>query len=115
MFGGNGGRKDAPIPAPNVTVRTGDDAGEWTPEQIRGILCNPIYAGISPFPSLVSDEAWVKSAALLKKEYRAAIAENRMIVFVRDNEARTLKSASYPIEPFDYVENDINEFSEGDT
>ena len=65
IFGGNSGRKDASIPAPNVTVRTGDDAAEWTPEQIRGILCNPIYAGISPFPALVSDEAWVQSAALL--------------------------------------------------
>jgi hypothetical protein len=65
IFGGNGGRKGAPIPAPNVTVRTGVDAGEWTPEQIRGIVCNPIYASISPFPALVSDEAWVKSAALL--------------------------------------------------
>jgi hypothetical protein len=56
-----------------------------------------------------------RSQEFLKKEYRAAIAENRMIVFVRDNEARTLKSASYPIERIAYVENDINQFSEGDT
>ncbi len=65
VFGGNGGQKDVSIPSPNVTVRTGDDTGEWTPQQIRGILCNPIYAGIRPFPALVSDEVWVKSAALL--------------------------------------------------
>ena len=68
IFGGNGRRKDTPIPAPNVTVRTGDDTGEWTPEQIMGVRCNPIYAGISPFPKLVSDEAWVKSAAILISE-----------------------------------------------
>ena len=65
VFGGNGKRKDLPIPMPNVTVRTGDDTGEWTPEQVRGILCNPIYAGIGPFPAMVSDDVWVKSAALM--------------------------------------------------
>jgi hypothetical protein len=56
-----------------------------------------------------------RSQEFLKREYRAAIAENRMIVFVRDNEARTLKSASYPIERIDYVENGIYDFSESDT
>lgn len=68
IFGGNGGQKNVPIPLPNVTVRTGDDTGEWTPEQIRGILCDPIYAGISPFPASVSDDVWVRSAALLISE-----------------------------------------------
>jgi hypothetical protein len=50
---------------PNVAVRTGDDPGEWTSDQVRGILCNPVYAGIGPFPALVSDHVWVKSAALI--------------------------------------------------
>jgi len=47
----------------------------------------------------------------LKKEYPAAIAKNRMIVFVRDNETRTLKSASFPIEPFDRVEYEIRDLT----
>ena len=54
---------------------------------------------------------------ILKKEYRAAVAKNRMIVFVRDNETRTLKSASYPIEPIDRVEfeeYEIRDLSKGD-
>ena len=65
IFAANGGGKDVPLPAPNVAVRTGEDTGEWTPEQIRGIICNPIYAGVGPFPALVSDDVWVRSAAVL--------------------------------------------------
>ena len=64
IFGGNGGSKEAPIPAPNATLRTSDDTGELTAEDVRGIICNPIYAGVSPFPAMVSDETWVRSAAV---------------------------------------------------
>jgi hypothetical protein len=64
-FGEDDASRDVPIPMPNVSVRAGDDTGEWTPEQVRGTLCNPIYAGIGPFPALVPDDAWVRSAALL--------------------------------------------------
>jgi len=45
-----------------------DDTGQWTREQIKVVLCNPTYAGIYPFLALVSDEAWVRSAALLISE-----------------------------------------------
>ena len=41
-------RRICPFLCQTWTVRTGDDTGEWTPEQVRGILCNPIYAGIGP-------------------------------------------------------------------
>ena len=68
IFGGNGGSTGTPIPEANVTVRTGEVTGEWTPEEIGGIICNPIYAGISPFPALVSDETWVRSAAVFISE-----------------------------------------------
>lgn len=56
---GNG----ADLPRPNAEVRLSGDEGEWTAEQIRGIIGNPIYAGIGPFPSLVDDKAWVRAAA----------------------------------------------------
>ena len=52
------------IPSPNVTVKQSGDKTEWTEEQIRGIICNPIYAGIGPFPSFVPDEEWIKCAAI---------------------------------------------------
>ena len=57
------GKENAPIPPPNVVVRTSGYEGEWTEEQIKGIICNPIYAGIGPYPSFVSDEVWIRCAS----------------------------------------------------
>lgn len=65
FFRDNGGSRGGPIPPPNISVCTGEDTGDWTEEQIRGLICNPIYAGVSPFPALVSDETWVRCAAVL--------------------------------------------------
>ncbi len=45
-----------------------------------------------------------RSQKMLKKEYKEAIRNNKMVVFVRDNEEKVLKSSSFPIEDTDYVE-----------
>ncbi len=52
------------IPLPNVSIIGNRENTEWTEKQIRGIICNPIYAGIGPYPAIVSDEQWIKSAAI---------------------------------------------------
>ncbi|MEW6664067.1 MAG: hypothetical protein AB1512_02445 [Thermodesulfobacteriota bacterium] len=39
-----------------------------------------------------------RSQKMLWKEYRAANKKNEMVVFVRDEETRVLKSGSFPIE-----------------
>ncbi len=44
------------------------------------------------------------SQKVLKKEYNEAIKNNKMVVFVRDNEEKVLKSSSFPIEELDSVE-----------
>ncbi len=63
----NGGHE--PLPAPNVTVaRSGTPMHELSPEAIKGILVNPIYTGVGPFPRLVEDEAWVRACAKLIEE-----------------------------------------------
>jgi hypothetical protein len=60
----NGG--DTSLPAPNVVMaRSGTPMHELSPEAIRGILVNPIYTGVGPFPRLVEDAAWVRSGAKL--------------------------------------------------
>ena len=43
-----------PIPLP-----TGDIA-EWTPESVVALICNPIYAGVPPYPAIVDQEKWIK-------------------------------------------------------
>ena len=63
----NGG--DEPLPAPNVAVaRAGTPTDQLPPEAVKGILVNPIYTGVGPFPRLVQDEAWVRSCAKLIEE-----------------------------------------------
>ena len=39
-----------------------------------------------------------RSQKMLQAEYRAARKENKMVVFVRDDETKVLKSASFPID-----------------
>jgi hypothetical protein len=60
----NGGHK--PLPAKNVVVaRAGTPIDQLSPEAVKGILVNPIYAGVGPFPRLVEDAAWVRACAKL--------------------------------------------------
>jgi hypothetical protein len=58
-----------PLPAPNVVVvRAGTRLEELSTEAVRGILVNPLYTGVGPFPRLVEDEVWVRACAKLIKE-----------------------------------------------
>jgi hypothetical protein len=60
----NGGNR--PLPAPNVVVaRAGTPPEQLSPQAIKGILVNPIYTGVGPFPRLVEDVAWVRACATL--------------------------------------------------
>ena len=64
---GNG--SDKPLPDPNVIVaRAGARLEELPPEAVKGILVNPIYTGVGPFPRLVEDAAWVGACAKLIAE-----------------------------------------------
>ena len=64
---GNG--DDKPLPEPNVVVaRAGTPPDQLSPEAVKGILVNPIYAGVGPFPRLVVDAAWVRTCAKLIEE-----------------------------------------------
>ena len=63
----NGGHK--PLPTPNVVAaRAGTPPQQLLPEAIKGILVNPIYTGLGPFPRLVEDAAWVRACAKLIAE-----------------------------------------------
>jgi hypothetical protein len=58
----NGSSK--PLPEPNVAVaRSGTPPEQLSPEAVKGILVNPIYTGLGPFPRLVEDAAWVRACA----------------------------------------------------
>jgi hypothetical protein len=38
------------------------------PAKVRGLICNPIYAGVPPYPAVVSEEQWVAAAARMIEE-----------------------------------------------
>ena len=60
---------DKPLPAQNVVVaRSGTPPDQLSPEAVKGILVNPIYTGVGPFPRLVEDAAWVRACAKLIEE-----------------------------------------------
>jgi hypothetical protein len=59
----------APLPKPNVEFAVGGDTGEMTPEKVRSLFCNPLYAGFGPFPALIDDEIWVRAAAHAIREH----------------------------------------------
>ncbi|MHC1767026.1 MAG: hypothetical protein AB9869_22450 [Verrucomicrobiia bacterium] len=58
----NGSKK--PLPKPNATMKLGGSSVQnFTEEEVRGMIANPIYAGIGPYPQLIPDEQWVRCAA----------------------------------------------------
>ena len=52
-----------PLPKVNAVQRESGDESPWTPEQVRGVISNPCYAGIGRYPPLVPEDAWIHTAA----------------------------------------------------
>ncbi len=44
----NGPQK--PLPEPNASMKPGGSGTDFTEAEIRGLIANPIYAGVGPFP-----------------------------------------------------------------
>ena len=57
-----------PLPKPNAVVKYDQDFNNLTLEEIRGIITNPIYAGLGPYPAMITDEEWVKAAVTAIKD-----------------------------------------------
>ena len=49
------------IPVPHVVVLPQGTA-QFPIGMAEAVICNPIYAGIPPYPPLVSDEEWIAAA-----------------------------------------------------
>ncbi len=56
--------KEKPLPKPNAQMKLSDSGMAPLREaEVRGMIANPIYAGIGPYPQLIPDEQWVRCAA----------------------------------------------------
>ena len=57
------------LPKPNVVVaKSGTPPHEMTPEAIKGLLLNPIYAGVGPYPPLVEESQGVRACEKMIEE-----------------------------------------------
>jgi hypothetical protein len=56
--------REKSLPKPKATMKlSGSSMAQLTEEEVRGMIANPIYAGIGPYPQLIPDEQWVRCAA----------------------------------------------------
>jgi hypothetical protein len=56
------------LPGRTAEMATGGVDGLDSEDNIRGLICNPIYAGVGPFPRMIADEVWIGAAAKLIRE-----------------------------------------------
>jgi hypothetical protein len=81
---GNGSK--SPLPAPNVVVaKSGTPVDEPSPEAVKDILVNPIYAGVGPFPRLVQNDAWVRACARMIEEEGAEQVLVNLLYVLRES------------------------------
>lgn len=53
-------QSDGDVPLPDVSYPGDRDWNEqWNEGMVGGIICNPVYAGIPPFPAVVDDKTWI--------------------------------------------------------
>jgi hypothetical protein len=65
---------------------------DFTEEEVRGLIANPVYTGIGPFPQLVPDEEWIRCAAkAIRVEGPEQFLVNMLYVL-----RRSLKEAKLP-------------------
>jgi len=84
------------LPKPNaVFVPNTKEPEDFTEEDVRGMISNPIYAGIGPFPQIIPDEMWVGTAERqINKEGATQFLVNMLHVLresLRDIDNATIK------------------------
>lgn len=83
-----------PLPRPTVKYMVNpNDINEAT---ARGIMCNPIYAGVPPYQRVVSDEAWVRAAVELIREQGAEQFLVNMLYMLRSSMVEAVSDDAVP-------------------
>ena len=87
FFGGQN-QNLPPLPKPTVTFAP-EGTNKFTAESVKGIICNPIYAGIPPYPALISDQEWIAAARRAIEEDGAEQFLVNMLTVLRASMAAT--------------------------
>ena len=49
-----------PLPRPNVSVPvSGENPARFSEEGVKGIVMNPVYAGVGEYPRMIPDAQWI--------------------------------------------------------
>ncbi|MFC1961205.1 hypothetical protein ACFLYO_10910 [Chloroflexota bacterium] len=78
-------KKKQAFPKVNVVFATADGDEAIQAEHVRGMICNPVYAGVGPYPPLVSEEEWVKAATVMIKKEGAEQFLVNMLAMLRQS------------------------------
>lgn len=62
----------------------------WHVNDIKNIICNPIYVGIGPFPQILTDDQWIKCAERSIQEMGAQVFLIRMLMVLRNSFAKVV-------------------------
>jgi hypothetical protein len=68
-----------PIPIPR------EGHSEWLPEQVAAVICNPIYAGVPPYPPLVEQEVWIRAFSKIVERHGLELALKIMLDDLRQD------------------------------
>jgi hypothetical protein len=82
-----------PLPKPNVEFATASDSGDMTPEKVRGMIANPIYAGVGPYPAIIDEAEWIRNAAKMIRSEGAEQYLVNMLYVLRKSLATTASEA----------------------
>jgi hypothetical protein len=56
---------DVPLPDAAYPGDRGWKDDDLNEEMVAGIICNPVYAGIPPFPAMVDEETWIAAGVTM--------------------------------------------------
>ena len=71
-------------------------ADEWSERDVSEILHNPVYAGVGPFPAIVSEAEWIKAAVILVESEGTAEFLRRMLASLRASTADLVLAPGSP-------------------
>jgi hypothetical protein len=103
-------------PLPRRTAKYITDPQQMSEAVIRGMICNPIYAGVPPYERVVTDEVWIRSAAQLIKEEGAEQFLVNLLYVLRNSMAEVASTEIYATDYNQFqTENDEDLSDEADS
>ena len=93
--------KRTDLQLPLADAETSSPTGCWTPGLVKGIMLNPVYAGLGPFPPVINEETWV--AVSLKTMEREGVKQTLVNILFLLKETFGWPGGPFGSVPFGYA------------